>query len=289
VRNQVNLGFGAGCNAGAALVDGDYLAFLNPDTEVTPGWLENLVGVLECNRRAGLATSRIVLQHAPERLNTCGNDMHVSGLTLCRGAGLEHDALPEPGEVAAISGACFAIRRQLFEALGGFDESFFMYVEDADLSLRARLAGYACLYVPCSVIRHDYRLLFGPHKTYYQERNRYLMLLKSWHWATLIVLLPALLLAEVVTWGFVLAREKQYLGNKLRAYASVAAHWPETMRARRRTQALRRVRDRDLLVGTGYRLAFEQTGRGAIARVAHWLFDPLFFLFRCAALALVWW
>ena len=92
-------------------------------------------------------------------------------------------------------------------------------MEDTDLSWRARLAGYRCLYVPTSIVYHEYTLRFGPRKIFYQERNRYLMLLKGAHWATLLVLLPALLLAEVVTWGFVLAQDRRRLANKARAYA----------------------------------------------------------------------
>ncbi len=289
IRNQANRGFGQANNQGARQTAGKYLVFLNPDTRVDPSWLEALVEALEGDPQAGLATSRILLMARPERINTCGNEIHYTGLTLCRGMGMDRDAFDEAGEVDAVSGAAFAARREVFEELGGFDERFFLYLEDTDLSWRARLAGYKCLYVPRSIVYHDYTLRFGPAKTFYQERNRYLILLKGLRWPTLIILLPALLLAEAVTWGFVLLREKRRLANKLRAYAWIVAHWGQVVRSRRGVQALRRVRDRDLIAQCTHRLAYAQFDRGLVARLARLVFDPLFLALHRLALALIWW
>jgi GT2 family glycosyltransferase len=289
IRNKDNHGFGQGNNLGARWAKGEYLAFLNPDTAVESGWLEALIKVLEANPQVGLVTPKILLMADPERINTCGSEVHCTGLTLCRGMGMDRNALTTLVQVDAVSGAAFAMRKEVFEALEGFDETFFLYMEDTDLSWRARLAGYRCLYVPQSVVRHDYTLRFGPHKTFYQERNRYLMLLKSLQWRTLLLLLPLLLLGEVVTWGFVLLRERRQLTNKLRAYVWIIKNWHLIMQRRRRTQALRKLGDRDLIAPCTHRLAFEQTGSGAVAHLAHLVFDPLFFLLHRSMLASVWW
>jgi GT2 family glycosyltransferase len=289
VSNPENSGFGGGNNTGARYAQGQYLAFLNPDTVVEPGWLEALISALEADPTAGLATSKILLLSDPGRINTCGNDMHISGLTLCRGMGLPSTAYHTLEEVGAVSGAAFAVRRKLFESLGGFDPGFFLYMEDTDLSLRARLAGFRCLFVPDSVVYHDYRLTFGPKKTYYQERNRYLMLLKVLRKRTLLALLPALLLAELVTWGFILLREPRRIGNKWLAYGSVLKDWPSILKARRLTQLSRAQPDRYLWKMAGYRLGFEQTGLGRVALLAHRVFDPLFYLtYRLARKVVQW-
>jgi len=288
-RSARNLGFGAGANLGARQARGRYLAFLNPDTLVAPGWLEALLQALEDEPRAALATPQILLLQDRERTNTRGNEIHISGLTLCRGMGMPRQDGAEPEEVSAVSGAAFVARRDVFDALSGFDEAFFLYMEDTDLSWRARLAGHRCLYVPRSVVWHDYTLRFGPQKTFYQERNRYLMLLKSLRWPTILALLPALVLAEVVTWGFVLLRQPGRWRNKIRAYAWILRHWREIVAQWRATQLLRRTRDRDLLRGCTWRLAFEQPATGPASTLAHALFDPCFYLLRGLALALVWW
>ncbi len=289
VRSPVNLGYGGGCNFGARYAAGRDLAFLNPDTVVEPGWLESLLAALDADPQAGLATPKILLLNNAARINTCGNDVHCSGLTLCRGMGMERDELTTAGAVSAVSGAAFVIRRDLFEQLNGFDESFFMYMEDTDLSWRASLLRYRCVYVPDAIVYHDYALRFGPRKTYYQERNRYLMLVKVLRWRTLIVLMPALILAEIITWGFVLVRERRRLANKLRAYAWLAAHWREVTEQRRQTQSRRRASDRAILAGCTYRLMFAQTGDGPAARLASVLFDPLFLACQRFALAVTRW
>ncbi|MDY0020535.1 MAG: glycosyltransferase family 2 protein, partial [Anaerolineae bacterium] len=267
----------------------NHLIFLNPDTEVMPGWATALIAALEANPQVGLVTSKVLLMQTPEQINTCGNAVHITGLTLCRGMGMPRQHYAGHETVNAISGAAFAMRRELFEALGGFDEIFFLYMEDTDLSLRARMASYQCLYVPDSVVYHDYQLTFGPQKTFYQERNRYLMLLKALKWPTLLVLLPALLLAEGITWGFALLNDRAHLGNKLRAYAWIIEHWQSIMECRRQVQALRRVRDRDLLREHAYKLDFEQVHSGMLAHLAGAFFNPLFWALHRLILTLVWW
>ena len=289
VRSEHNVGFGEGNNLGAAQARGRILAFLNPDTLVEPGWLDALIAALDRSPKVGMATSKILLREDREHINTCGGDTHLTGLTLCRGMGKHRDELADTTAVGAVSGAAFAMRRDLFERLGGFDGSFFMYMEDTDLSWRVRLAGYTCVYVPQSVVYHRYNLRIGPDKTYYQERNRYLMLLKGLRWPTLLVMLPALLLGEIVTWGFVLLNDRPRWRNKLRAYGYVVRHWPAIMAERRRVQAQRGAADQTLLRQTTHHLAYEQTGDSLAVSLAHWVFDPLFLLFRQAALAATRW
>jgi GT2 family glycosyltransferase len=257
--SEENLGFGGANNLAAQYAAGPVLAFLNPDTVVQPGWLQALLQALQSDPRAGL--------------------------TLCRGLNQPANAYDAPAEVSAVSGAAFAVRRDLFRQLDGFDASYFMYFEDTDLSLRARLAGHRCLYVPQSVVRHHYRLHFGPQKTYYEERNRYVTLLKLYRPSTLLLLLPALLLAELITWGFVLLRDRPHWRNKLRAYRALWRQRRAILAVRRRVQATRRCTDRALLQNSTHRLAFEQTGAGLVARLAHLLFDPLFALQRRLLLA----
>ncbi len=288
LRRAGNLGFGGGNNLGAAGARGEYLVFVNPDATVTPGWWQALAAAL-ADETVGLATSRILLAGDPERLNTAGNDVHLSGLTLCRGMGRPAAGYDQPAAVGAVSGAAFAMRRSLFEALGGFDAGYFMYMEETDLSWRAQLAGYSCRYVPRSIVHHHYRLRFGPDKTFYQERNRYRLLLKTLRRRTLLLLCPALLLAEGVTWGFVMTRDRRNWRGKLRAYRRVAADWPELRRLRREVQRRRVAPDRRLLEQTTGRLDFAQTGAGRAARWAEAVFNPLFVAWRRLLLKVVRW
>jgi GT2 family glycosyltransferase len=288
IHNGGNLGFAGGNNRGAREARAEILVFLNPDTTVEPDWLVELLKPFK-DSTVGATTSRVVLMPQPQTLNACGTEVHISGLTLCRGMGRPRDTYPESDEVSAIMGAAFAIRREIFEQVGGFNESFFIYMEEVAISVETWLRGWRCLYVPGSVVHHDYVLRFGPRKTLYQERNRYFMLLQIYKWPTLLVLLPTLLLAEIVTWGFVIARDRKNWKNKFQAYAAIFKQWGIVMAKRRINQRERKVRDRDLLLRTCWALDFGQVTRSAVTRFAGMLFNPLFWALRAITLLIVRW
>lgn len=288
IQNGGNLGFAGGNNNGAKHARGEILVFLNPDTTVDPDWLVELLKPF-ADPTVGLTTSRVVLMPQPQTLNSCGLEVHISGLTLCRGMGRPREAYPKSDEVAAIMGAAFAIRREIFEQVGGFNESFFIYMEEVALSIEAWLRGWRCVYTPASIVQHDYQLRFGPRKTLWQERNRYLMLLQIYRWPTLFVLLPTLLLTECVTWGFVITRDRKNWKNKFKAYAAVCSNWSVMLAKRRLNQSQRRVGDRALLLQTSWRVDFGQVTRNWMTRLAGGIFNPLYWLLRQVTLCLVWW
>jgi GT2 family glycosyltransferase len=285
VRSEKNQGFGAGNNLGAARASGSFLVFLNHDTVVTDGWLEALVGPLLQDPSVGLVTPKVLLKGDPQRINVAGLKVHLSGLSMCRGLGAQRTALDEETEVAAISGVAFAARRELFQALGGFDEDFFLYMEDVDLSLRTWLAGYRCLYVPQAVVQHEYTLQVDARKTFWVERGRYLMICKAFRPRTLLALLPMLLLAEVITWGWVLVREPRAIGQKLRSGCWILTHRAQIAGKRRQVQAGRAVPDATFLARCRWQLDFAQLSGPRTARAAEIAFGPLL---RAATAALRW-
>ncbi len=292
IEAGANLGFSGGNNRGAAAADADVLVFLNPDTQVMPGSVEQLVQALEAHENAGAVTPKIVLTDQPDTVNTCGNEVHYTGFGYIRGwmQPVTAATLNHPTEVCAISGAAFAIRRSLYEELGGFDEIFSpAYGEDTDLSWRVRLAGYSCRYSPDAVIAHDYHVNYTPSKFRWNERNRHQLLLKNLRWRTLLVLLPALLLAEIISWGYAALNGWPYLRAKSENYGWLIRHWPPLMQSRRRSQHTRRVRDRDLLVWCTHQLAYGQVSSGFSAKLAQRLFDPCFRLWKQAAMTVIRW
>jgi GT2 family glycosyltransferase len=281
LRAGRNLGYAGGNNLGVAHARGDYVAMLNPDTEAEPGWLAALVDALEEDPSSGLATSKILLFNQRDRVNACGNDVHYTGLAFCRGLGCAASAFTEPEEVPAVSGAAFIIRRNLFKHLGGFDERFFMYLEDTDLSWRAALAGFRCVTVPDSIVYHHYATQVGAVKTFHLERNRYMMLLQNCHPTMLLLLLPALVLAEVVTWGYALLRGPAHMQAKLRAYFWVARHTSDIARRRRYVQRTRQASDGTILRCFGHRLPLEQLASGRLLALGRTIFDvPLWAWYR---------
>jgi len=276
VRNERNAGFGAGNNLGVAHAKGMFLVFLNPDAVVVDGWLEALIHPLVKESSVGLVTPKVLLRNDPDRINVAGLDVHLSGISMCRGLGKPQTNLDEVAEVAAISGVAFAARRDVFKTLEGFDEGFFLYIEDVDLSVRAWLMGYRCLYVPCAVALHHYdEVKVDAHKTFWVERGRYLMLLKSFSWRTLLGLLPTLLLAEVITWGWLLWRNPKAIIQKCHAYWWMLTHRGQIAQKRRQVQSRRVSSDKVFLARCQWHLDFMQLAGPRMARAAWAVFAPL--------------
>ena len=240
--NQINLGYAAANNQGFRQVTGEFVAVLNPDTQVEPGWLRALVSTLQEDPAAGLATPRILMMDDPGRINACGNDITFTGLTFCRGLDQPAERYAGAETVSAVSGAAFVIKHDVLDQIGGFDEDFFTYYEDTDLSLRAMLAGYKCLYVPEAVVYHKYHFRFGPNKCFYQERNRYLALLKTLRWRTLLALLPSLFISELIAWGYALLQGPACVKSKLRSHWWLVRSFGRIRQGRAQVQALRRRR-----------------------------------------------
>lgn len=268
VQNRVNRGFAVACNQGAQIAAGRVLVFLNQDTRVEPGWLRALIRGLDQERAVGLTTSKILLMSQPNRIHLCGQDVHYTGLVFGRGFLSPASGMTTLEEVAAVSGASFAVHREVWEELDGFDETFYMYYEETDLSWRAQLAGYRCLYVPNSVVYHDYRPAQpNPSRLYYSNRNRYIMLLKNWKWTTLLLLAPGLLLAELTEWGLAWAYGWRGLWAKIRANLWILTHLRDVSRLHARTQARRKVPDAVMLKERTYRLEPRTVTGGFVGRL----------------------
>ncbi len=169
-----NVGFAAGNNAGARAASGQLLVFLNNDTVPERGFAGKLRTAFD-DPSVGLATARIVYLHDPTVIDSAGDGYLRAGGAYKRfhGQPATGDALA-PDEVFGACGAAFTIRRDLFEELGGFDEAFFMVYEDVDLSYRARLLGWRCVYVADAVVHHGGSSTLGrvsPSAVFYGQRN----------------------------------------------------------------------------------------------------------------------
>ena len=238
-----NLGYAAGCDVGAAETDDDVIAFVNSDCWVEPGALAALAE--DVLTTGGLATSSLRLADEPHLLNSAGNPVHYLGFSWAGQLGEPATAAASTAEVASVSGACFAVRRDLWELLGGFAHAYFAYHEDVELSLRCRLAGRPVRYVPGAVAEHAYEFSRNPQKMYLLERNRLLTWLTVWQLRTLLLLLPALVATELAI--VALAVRQGWLRQKLRGWWWLVAHvgWVRDRRHANRRQRL--VEDRDVL------------------------------------------
>lgn len=181
IENARNAGFGGAINQGLRASTAPYLATLNDDAAPHPRWLESLVAALEKRPDAGMAASQVRL-FGEDRLDSAGMLMARDGSSKQRGHGRTPDDFPVPEETLFPAGSAALYRRRMLDEIGGFDDLFFLYCEDTDLGLRARWAGWKCLYVPDAVVEHHYSHSAGgasPVKAYYVERNRLFVLAKN--------------------------------------------------------------------------------------------------------------
>jgi GT2 family glycosyltransferase len=150
-----NKGFSAAVNAGIRVSRAEYVALLNNDTETDPGWLEGLVQAAQAHPEAGTFASKLVDFDDRRVLDGAGDALRRSGLPYRLGHGeLDRGQYDEAGFVFSACAAAALYKRDMLDDVGVFDEDFFAYCEDGDLSFRAQLAGYRCLYVPNAVVYH---------------------------------------------------------------------------------------------------------------------------------------
>lgn len=189
ICNAENRGFCAANNQGFAASDSDLVALLNNDAEAEPGWLAALAGAFEERPEIGMAASKILVYEDPRRIDKVGHLIYPDGQNRGRGSGeIDQGQYDRVEEVLWPDGCAAMYRREMLDQIGCFDEDFFAYADDAELGLRARIAGWRCLYIPGAVVRHHRGATLGVHsfrRLELIERNRVLLAAKLFPWALL--------------------------------------------------------------------------------------------------------
>jgi GT2 family glycosyltransferase len=269
IEPGANLGFAAGCNAGAARASGELLLFLNPDAVVSRGFRAAIARPLD-DDRGWAAWMGLVSAAGGRVVNTEGGVVHFTGIAWAGGAGRRLDAAAglEPREVGFASGACLAIPRDRWERAGGFPGEFFLYHEDVDLSLRLRLAGGRIGIEPGAVVDHEYEFEKGPAKWRYMERNRWATIVRTYPASLLALVAPALAATELALVGISIA--DGWGQQKLRAWADVVRWLPRLLRERRAIQAGREIRGGEFASALTAELSSPYLGRAGAAAPLRW-------------------
>lgn len=237
-RNRENRGFAAAVNQGASLARKDLLLILNPDAVPLPGFGRAIrapaVERPEWHAWMGLVACRIA---GELRINSAGNPIHFTGITWAGNHGQNIATESANREVPTGSGACLAVRREVWSTSGGFASEYFLYHEDVDLSLRIRAAGGRIGIAPEAVVEHDYEFESGPQKWFWLERNRIATVIRNYPTPVLAFALPVLLLSEPVL--LLVAIRAGWGSRKLRSWRDLV-HWTPRLLAERRTLGRRR-------------------------------------------------
>lgn len=272
LRNIENRGFAGGNNDAMriALAEGyDYLILFNMDTVVETGCVRHLVEAAQTDSAIGAVQARLMLWPQTNKINSLGNVTHFLGFGYCDGYGEDwFDQTPcAMRDIAYASGAAVLYKREVLERVGIFDEEFRMYNEDQDLGWRIWLARWRCVLAPRAVAYHKYDFSRYPGRYYWLDRNRMLAMIKNYESSTLALIAPAFLVMEL---GLLLfAFQRGWLGDKLKVYGYFLNRQNRQylMNARRETQSLRRVKDKEIIGNFSGGIWYDEVGDWKL----HWI------------------
>jgi GT2 family glycosyltransferase len=249
IVNRANAGFAASCNTGAAASYGRFIVLLNSDTEPAPEWLAALARTIVANPNAAAVASKLLLFDRRHILHAAGDSLGRNGLPANRGVWQEdRGQFDGSTRVFGACGGAAAWRREAWQALGGFDESFWMYLEDLDLSFRARLAGAEIVLAPDARVYHHLSATGGDVlASYYVGRNTLRLLAKNMPASLLLRNLPSIVAAQLrISLDALRNIRGQAAQARLRGQLAGLLDLPRLAAQRRTIQRMRQVEDKAL-------------------------------------------
>lgn len=259
---EKNLGFTGAVNRGVRESSSEYIFLLNNDVELAPDCLRILLDRLAGEPRSAAAGGKLLKATDHSLLDGAGDAMLLGGGSYRLGHGSPDTGSFDSNRALACCGAALLVRRAAFERLGGLDERFFAYLDDIDLALRARLAGFDIAYASEARAYHLGSATLGeplhPRVFEWVTRNQIFLLLKDYPLALLFRLFPRIAIFQVL-WFLRALREHKITAWLRGAFGALRQAIP-TFRSRNRIQNSRRMSTQELL----------QALRSSEAQVAAW-------------------
>jgi GT2 family glycosyltransferase len=247
--NRQNQGFARTCNAAVDAAVGRVVVLLNNDTEPEPTWLGELVKAVCAHPDVAIFASKMLLFNERNMLHTTGDFIGADGIPRNRGVWeLDWGQYDQQTEIFSGSGGGSAFRKDVWQALGGFDEDFWMYLEDVDYGFRARLMGWRAVFVPTARLYHHLSATGGGVlASYYVGRNTIWNIAKNMPRGLLLRNLPKILAGQLtVTWDALRHIRGAAARARLRGQIAGILGLPRQLQKRKVVQARRRVENADL-------------------------------------------
>ena len=207
IKNNENLGFAAAVNIGIKVSKSDFVALLNNDTEVDTKWLGNLYSVVSKDDKIFSASSKMIRFYERDIIDDAGDQYNLLGWAYKRGDGASVDKFNKNKVVFSTCAGAGLYRRKVFEEIGYFDENFFAYLEDIDVSFRGNIHGYKNVYVNDAIVYHMVSATSGSRHNEFKvklaSRNSIYLIRKNMPLIFTIINLPFLILGIIVKYIFV--------------------------------------------------------------------------------------
>ena len=154
IQNKENLGFAAAVNQGIKSSSSEYIFLLNNDVELEPDSISNLLKCIEKDKKIFAVSSKMIQYTDRSKMDDAGDEYTILGWTRKVGDGKSSDLYTAERETFSACAGAALYKKSILDELGYFDEKFFAYMEDVDISYRARIKGYKCVYCPDAVVYH---------------------------------------------------------------------------------------------------------------------------------------
>ncbi|WP_066297127.1 glycosyltransferase family 2 protein [Bacillus sp. FJAT-29937] len=221
IKNNINRGFAGGHNLGINQTNSDYILVLNPDVILNKDYIKSIIEEMEYNKKIGLATGKLYRNFNGQILDSTGIIIKKNRRAFDRGSGeFDQGQYDQLKDIFGVSGAAAMYRRKMIEdvSIDGqfFDETFFAYKEDVDVSWRAQLLGWKSLFVPGAIAVHSrgwqeekkrsHVPLFIRQKSYI---NRYFCILKNDVISRFVCHFPIIIVYEILSFAYAVLKERE--------------------------------------------------------------------------------
>jgi hypothetical protein len=231
ISNAQNLGFAAAVNQGIRASESPYVATLNNDTRVDPGWLAALLEAVASAPDIGMGASTMMLAYRLNIIDSTGICVDRVGIIWDRRGGeVDEGQETQPVEVFGPCGGAALYRRAMLDQIGLFDEDFFAYMEDVDLAWRAQRAGWRAVYVPDARVMHHHSATGGEgsaFKGFHLGRNKVWVIVKNYPFLQLWYYVPLMILYDFLAFGYaaLFQRNVHALRGRLAALGAMKRMW----------------------------------------------------------------
>ncbi len=276
IENKKNLGFDEGTNVGVRAAKGKYVAMLSNDIVVEKNWLKELVRAIESDKKIGIVD--------PTALNKMPDGKYVDegyGTTsLFHTLAFRNDVNGKPETYVRLltSSAACLYRRELVDV--PFDKDYFAYAEDTYFGLKVRLMGYEIIQAPKAIFYHEgsatiKKINLNRYFDFLAERNKILNILTIFETKTLIKLIPLYLMFAVM----VNIYDIKTIKIRVKAFCWIIGNFGTVLEKRKKIQALRRIKDKELFPLMSSKLKDEKTIRGTVKKFIARIFNGMSFFY----------
>lgn len=267
----------------------EYFVIVNMDTVLDLNWLPELVKAIESDSKIGIVQSKMLLYPKTEeeknnpKVNSLGNIMHFLGFGFTSHYNEPDRPHPDPllskereeyPEIKGYASGCsFIIKKEVIDKIGDYNEDYYMYHDDIEMSWRAKLAGYKIVLAPKSVMYHKYEFSRSVRMLYYMERNRYIAMLTFYRIPTLILIAPAIVAMEAGMWLYSIINGWFMTKVKVYGYFLKPSSWIKIFKTRKEIKKIRQKKDREIIKNFSGRVLFQEVENPILKYIANPIFN----------------